>query len=140
MDGDKSSLYIQTKKVPSELTIQAQKDWKFYFENLSVVENTEPLSAENFYLGQPFTLNDETNVQTAYFPIIDRNSGIIHDLLETSLINNIPTLTISSQFVDQLNSLTPETEDSSFSLSIDKESHQLLSLEESNREQVVDVK
>ncbi|EFM82923.1 staphopain peptidase C47 [Enterococcus faecalis TX4248] len=140
IDGDKSSLYIQTNEVPSELTIQAQKDWKFYFENLSVIENTEPLSAENFYLGQPFTLNDETNAQTAYFPIIDRNSGTIHDLLETSLINNTPTLTISSQFVDQLNSLTPTTEGSSFSVSLDSENHQLLSLEEPNREQVVDVK
>lgn len=113
-DGDKSSLYIQTNEVPSELTVQVQKDWKFYFENLSVVENTVPLSAESFYLGQPFSLTNETDTQTAYFPIIDRDSGIIHYLLEASLINNTPALTISSQFVDQLNSLTPTLEDSSF--------------------------
>ncbi|WP_228070367.1 hypothetical protein [Enterococcus faecalis] len=78
IDGDKSSLYIQTNEVPSELTVQAQKDWKFYFENLFVVENTVPLSAESFYLGQPFSLTNETDTQTAYFPIIDRDSGIIH--------------------------------------------------------------
>lgn len=43
-------------------------------------------------------------------------------------------------FVDQLNSLTPTTEDGSFSLSLDNENQQLQPLDEPNREQVVDVK
>ena len=90
MDGDNTPLFIQTKEVPSELRMYAQQDWQFYFENLSVVENTEPLSTDDFYLGQPFTLTNETDTQTAYFPIIDKESGLIHDLLEVSLMNNTP--------------------------------------------------
>lgn len=140
MDGDNPPLFIQTKEVPSELRMHAQQDWQFYFENLSVVENTEPLSTDDFYLGQPFTLTNETDTQTAYFPIIDKESGLIHDLLEVSLMNNTPSLTISSQFVEQLNRLTPTAEGTSFSLNLDSESHQLLSAEEPTREQAVDIK
>ncbi|NSM83273.1 SH3-like domain-containing protein [Enterococcus faecalis] len=140
MDGDNPPLFIQTKEVPSELRMYAQQDWQFYFENLSVVENTEPLSTDDFYLGQPFTLTNETDTQTAYFPIIDKESGLIHDLLEVSLMNNTPSLTISSQFVEQLNRLTPTAEGTSFSLNLDSESHQLLSAEEPTREQAVDIK
>ncbi|EGO8834660.1 peptidase C47 [Enterococcus faecalis] len=140
MDGDNTPLFIQTKEVPSELRMYAQQDWQFYFENLSVVENTEPLSTDDFYLGQPFTLTNETDTQTAYFPIIDKESGLIHDLLEVSLMNNTPSLTISSQFVELLNRLTPTAEGTSFSLNLDSESHQLLSAEEPTREQAVDIK
>lgn len=140
MDGDNPPLFIQTKEVPSELRMYAQQDWQFYFENLSVVENTEPLSTDDFYLGQPFTLTNETDTQTAYFPIIDKESGLIHDLLEVSLMNNTPSLTISSQFVEQLNRLTPTAEGTSFSLNLDSESHQLLSAEKPTREQAVDIK
>ncbi|MFU1842254.1 peptidase C47, partial [Enterococcus faecium] len=77
---------------------------------------------------------NETDTQTAYFPIIDKESGLIHDLLEVSLMNNTPSLTISSQFVELLNRLTPTAEGTSFSLNLDSESHQLLSAEEPTRE------
>lgn len=99
MDGDNTPLFIQTKEVPSELRMYAQQDWQFYFENLSVVENTEPLSTDDFYLGQPFTLTNETDTQTAYFPIIDKESGLIHDLLEVSLMNNTPSTNSASEAV-----------------------------------------
>ncbi|WP_376738226.1 C47 family peptidase [Enterococcus faecalis] len=139
-DMDNSKLFIKTHEVNPELIAHAQQDWRFYFENLTVVEDQGPLNVEAFYLGQPFTLTNETDSQTAYFPIIERQSGTINDILEVSLVDNMPALTISSQFVEQLNSLIPTAEDTSFSLNLDSENHQLLSAEEPNREQAVDIK
>lgn len=139
-DMNNSKLFIKTHEVNSELIAHAQQDWRFYFENLTAVEDQGPLNVEAFYLGQPFTLTNETDTQTAYFPIIERQSGTINDILEVSLVDNMPALTISSQFVEQLNSLIPTAEDTSFSLNLDSESHQLLSAEEPTREQAVDVK
>ncbi|WP_430395129.1 hypothetical protein ACJK5H_00080 (plasmid) [Enterococcus faecalis] len=104
-DMNNSKLFIKTHEVNPELIAHAQQDWRFYFENLTAVEDQGPLNIEAFYLGQPFTLTNETDSQTAYFPIIERQSGTINDILEVSLVDNMPALTISSQFVEQLNSL-----------------------------------
>jgi len=140
MGGDNSSLYIQTAEVSSELKVQAQKEWKFYFENLSAVENAEPLNAEDFYLGQSFTLTNETDNPTAYFPIVEKQTKTINEILEISFVNNTPLITISSQFVEQLNNLMTTTENTSFSLKLDTESHHLLFIEKPSREQAVDIK
>ena len=125
-ESNTSSLYIQTEAVNQELTAQAQKNWKFYFENLSIMENTDSLNVDEFYLGQPFLLTNEVIYEDAFFPIINKQTGTIANLLEISMINSKPSITISSQFVEQLNNLTTTSEGSCFSLKVDNDTQQLV--------------
>ncbi|MFG5436466.1 staphopain A [Enterococcus sp. DIV2384] len=138
-ESNTSSLYIQTEAVNQELTAQAQKNWKFYFENLSIMENTDSLNVDEFYLGQPFLLTNEVIYEDAFFPIINKQTGTIANLLEISMINSKPSITISSQFVEQLNNLTTTSEGSCFSLKVDNDTQQLVIEKQAYNDQSVNI-
>lgn len=111
-----NSIYIQSENAINQTTIErAQKDWKFYADSLSQIENIN-VEVDSLYLGNPFTIENDAN--SAYFPLVDRVTEKIVYILTVGN-NEQESITISKQFVEDLNSLNGYSSQKQFKLRLD---------------------